>query len=45
MLISDGYNEKVDLWAIGILIYELFVGKAPFDIRSYNDLHLIVIVA
>lgn len=26
----DYYNEKVDVWAIGVLCYELMVGKAPF---------------
>lgn len=24
------YDEKVDLWCLGILTYELLVGKAPF---------------
>ena len=24
------YNEKVDIWAFGCIIYELICGKAPF---------------
>ncbi|KAI0195338.1 kinase-like domain-containing protein [Xylaria flabelliformis] len=25
------YDEKVDLWALGVLVYEFLVGQAPFD--------------
>ncbi|KAJ5815273.1 serine/threonine-protein kinase Eg2 [Penicillium riverlandense] len=25
------YNEKVDLWSLGVLIYEFLVGEAPFE--------------
>ncbi|ORY59097.1 kinase-like domain-containing protein [Pseudomassariella vexata] len=25
------YNEKVDLWALGVLTYEFLVGEAPFE--------------
>lgn len=25
-----GYDQSVDLWATGVLTYELFVGKAPY---------------
>ncbi|XP_077504640.1 aurora kinase A-B-like [Amblyomma americanum] len=28
------YNEKVDHWALGILIYEFLVGKPPFEART-----------
>jgi serine/threonine protein kinase len=32
ILKGQKYDEKVDLWAIGILAYELLLGKSPFDI-------------
>lgn len=38
------YDEKVDLWAIGILAYELFFGCSPFDINEQQDLVKIVIM-
>lgn len=38
------YDEKVDLWAIGILAYELLIGKSPFDIYEQEDLYKIVII-
>ena len=25
------YDEKVDLWALGVLIYEMIVGIPPFN--------------
>ena len=29
---EDGwYNEKVDLWSLGVLTYEFLVGEAPFE--------------
>ncbi|KAF2673695.1 kinase-like protein [Microthyrium microscopicum] len=29
---GDGYyNEKVDLWSLGVLAYEFLVGEAPFE--------------
>ncbi|XP_023372212.1 aurora kinase C [Otolemur garnettii] len=31
------YDEKVDLWCIGVLCYELLVGKPPFESTSYNE--------
>ena len=27
----SGYNQNIDLYAIGVLIYELLLGKPPFD--------------
>lgn len=32
------YDEKVDLWSVGILTYELYYGKIPFDINDTDDL-------
>lgn len=32
MFLGGGYDEKVDLWAVGITIYELInKGKTPFE--------------
>mmetsp|Transcript_2165 Transcript_2165/g.5127 ORF Transcript_2165/g.5127 Transcript_2165/m.5127 type:complete len:513 (-) Transcript_2165:43-1581(-) len=28
------YDEKVDIWAVGILAYELVVGKPPFEMED-----------
>lgn len=42
MLQGSRYDEKVDLWAIGVLTFELFYGKSPFDINEQQDLMKIV---
>lgn len=31
------HNEKVDLWCIGVLCYELLVGNPPFESASHNE--------
>ena len=28
------YDERVDIWALGVLLYELGCGKAPFETRD-----------
>ena len=28
---KDGYSYEVDIWALGIIIYELIIGKPPFN--------------
>ncbi|RWS13249.1 aurora kinase-like protein [Dinothrombium tinctorium] len=31
MILRQPYNEKVDLWCLGVLTYEFLVGKPPFE--------------
>ena len=30
-VLQESYNEKCDVWSIGVIVYLLLVGQAPFD--------------
>ena len=36
------YDNKIDVWNIGIMTYELFFSRVPFEIRSFEDLIKVV---
>lgn len=44
VLKGDQYNDKVDNWAIGIITYEMMVGRIPFKITQESEMEKIVIV-
>ncbi|XP_042145114.1 aurora kinase A-like [Ixodes scapularis] len=33
------YDEKVDIWSVGVLTYEFLAGKAPFESTTVRDTH------
>lgn len=37
MFTGGGYNEKVDIWAAGVLLYKLVTGRTPFESEYHSQ--------
>lgn len=37
-VLAHSYNEKCDVWSIGVLMYILLSGEPPFDGKSERDI-------
>lgn len=42
MVKKQFYGTSVDIWAAGLVFYELLVGRVPFSIWSDQDMDQIV---
>lgn len=38
MVKKEYYGHSVDIWAMGLVAYELIVGRVPFRIWSESDM-------
>lgn len=38
ILSGSAYNQKVDMWAVGVLIYKLFYYSFPFDSEYKSEM-------
>jgi serine/threonine protein kinase len=36
ILKKQKYSYKCDIWSLGIMTYEMLVGKFPFDTKKYD---------
>ena len=38
IFLGGGYDERVDLWALGVTIFKLVTGYTPFESQYYSDI-------
>ncbi|CAN0429872.1 unnamed protein product, partial [Ascophyllum nodosum] len=34
---STGYNKSVDIWALGVIVFEMSEGRNPFDLKKEEE--------
>lgn len=37
MVKGDSHDKSVDIWSVGVLLYEFLVGKPPFEAPTYDE--------
>lgn len=42
VLIGDSYDESIDVWALGVILFEIVFGGSPFGITRQEDLPNII---
>lgn len=39
---GEKYDQKIDIWALGALAFQLFTGNNPFNIKHKDELNKII---
>lgn len=42
MIKDESYDNKIDIWCIGVLTYEILMAMIPFEIKTPKDFCKIV---
>ena len=38
ILLQESYNASVDLWSVGVILFECLFGRAPYSSRNMAEL-------
>jgi len=42
MIVQKESTTKVDMWALGVILYQMFASKLPFEADNYFDTMLLI---
>lgn len=42
VITGDGYDEKADMWSVGVILYELITLKKPFEGQSVESVFMAI---
>lgn len=45
MVSGNSFDKSVDIWSVGVLLYEFLVGEPPFLGSTYNETYTKILVA
>ena len=43
IILNKNYNEKVDIWSIGVITYMLLTGRNPFPGKDKNEVKNLIV--
>lgn len=38
---AQSYTEKVDIWSLGVIVFEALTGRQPFLAENYDDMAIV----